>query len=125
MQCKICPFVLPCYTGRLGVGSYGSTLLCPVCGKFIYTPHVRPFIKNVFFCELRPLSYEIKQQWASIPESVRERIDIGFPIIFLQDPGPGLPDYLLGVGRCLACRGQLENHPQIVWYDFHDWSFKQ
>jgi hypothetical protein len=131
MKCSDCRFTLLCHMGRLGAGPkdgpQGSTQLCPKCGKFIYMPsHDEDPSTYVFFCELRPLTREIKREWAQLKARAAEVNHTTIAAIMVKDPGPGLPKSRAGDGRdlriaeCLACCHQLSMAPGVIWHDLDE-----
>lgn len=75
MKCSRCPFHLLCHMGRLGAEAVedgqsqgrGDVSLCPTCGRLVYSPAgKRDMNIYTFFCEQRPLSRDMIQQWLAL-----------------------------------------------------------
>jgi len=133
MRCRDCRFTLLCYMGRLGAAPkgepQGTTQLCPLCGKFIYSPSYDEDPSTyVFLCEQRPVTPAIKKEWDQLKARIAndERNRTAVATIMVRDPGPGLPRSRAGEGRdlrvaeCLACCHQLGMAPGIIWHDLDE-----
>lgn len=126
MKCADCRFSLLCYMGRLGAGTkeeiQGDVLLCPKCGKLVYTPSASERSVYTFFCEQRPVSPAIKKKWAKLMARLRDSKRAGIATFLVYDPGPGLIQHggKLRVAECLSCCQQLSLAPGIVWHDLDE-----
>lgn len=136
MKCSRCPFHLLCHMGRLGAEAVedgqsqgrGDVSLCPTCGRLVYSPAgKRDMNIYTFFCEQRPLSRDMIQQWLALRKGVKRDLDDMMRVIptmptekekaellkrhydtahivsafMTHDPGPGLPAWRGGDGRDL------------------------